>query len=407
MMLTSVSDPRPCSPFDPGTVGPLRLRNRVIKSATFEGMCPGGRPGPALREHHRRLAEGGVGMSTLAYVAVAPTGRTFADQIVLADEVVPPLRALTDAVHDEGAAASVQLVHGGAFSKLRGDRLPRGPSLALNAYGLAHGVPIARAMDGRDIADVVRSFVVSARCAREAGFDAVELHLGHGYLLSQFLSPATNRRKDAWGGSRERRMALPLAVARAVRDAVPELAVLAKINLDDGFAGGLQLEDAVELALALERTGVDAIVPSGGFTGRNPFYLLRGRAPIREMVAAERNPLQKLVLRTLGPRLVRSYPFEETFFLAQARAIVAAVQIPVALLGGVVSLEGMQRAMAEGFAFIAIARALIADPDLVARMQRGEIERTRCNACNACVAMIEAGGIRCVLDDPATPGASP
>lgn len=392
------------SVFEPGELGPLRLRNRVIKSATYEGMSPGGQPSFALVQHHVGVSRGGVAMTTVAYVAVSPSGRTFPDQIVARPEARPALRKLTDAVHAEGAAASLQLAHCGAFTKLRGSGMPRGPSFGFNAYGAAYGLPLARAMRAAEIDEVVDDFVRAAEVARMSGFDAVELHLGHGYLLSQFLSPATNRRTDDWGGTREARMRLPLLVARRVREAVPDMAVLAKINLTDAIPGGAGLEDAVGLAMALEREGVDALVPSGGFTSRNAFYLMRGRAPIPEMIAAERHPVQKLALRVLGPRVIRSLPFEEAFFAEQASALLHAVDIPVVLLGGMVSRAAVDAAMAQGFSFVAMGRALIADPDLVTRMQRGEASRSRCTACNACVAAMDTGGIRCVLDE--LPGAT-
>ncbi len=388
-------------PFAPASLGPLRLRNRILKSATFEGMSPDGVPSPALVEHHRTIARGGAAMTTLAYVAVAPEARTFADQIVASDGAVARLRVLTDAVHREGAAASIQLGHCGAFTKLRASGMPRGPSPGLNVYGIAHGLPLARSMTPGEITDAIEAFERAARHAREAGFDAIELHLGHGYLLSQFLSPATNRRRDAWGGSREARMRFPVEVVRRVRAAVPDLAVLAKINLSDGIEGGAEIEDAVALAHALRDEGVDAIIGSGGFTSKNAFYLLRGRAPISEMIAAERHPLQRWALRLLGPRVIRSLPFEELFFAPQARLLLDAVRVPIVLLGGVVSRHGVEWAMAQGFAFVAMGRALICDPHLPFAMQRGELERTRCTACNACVAAMDMGGIRCVLDDPA------
>jgi 2,4-dienoyl-CoA reductase-like NADH-dependent reductase (Old Yellow Enzyme family) len=391
-------------PFAPASLGPLRLRNRIIKSATFEGMSPDGVPSPALVEHHRRIARGGAAMTTLAYVAVASDARTFSQQIVASDATIAPLRGLTDAVHHEGAAASIQLGHCGAFTKLRGAGMPRGPSPGINAYGIAHGLPVARSMRPREIMATIEAFERAARHAREAGFDAIELHLGHGYLLSQFLSPATNRRRDAWGGDREGRMRLPVEVVRRVRAAVPDLALLAKINLSDGIEGGADIEDAVALAHALRDEGIDAIIGSGGFTSKNAFYLLRGRAPIPEMIAAERHPLQRWALRLLGPRVIRSLPFEELFFASQARVLLDAVRVPIVLLGGVVSRHGIEWAMAQGFAFVAMGRALICDPDLPLDMQRGTMDRTRCTACNACVAAMEAGGIRCVLDDPADAG---
>ncbi|MEM7157860.1 MAG: NADH:flavin oxidoreductase [Myxococcota bacterium] len=397
-----MSDPV-TDPFSAGRLGPITLRNRFIKSATYEGMSPGGVASEALVEHHRRLAEGGVGMTTVAYAAVHPDGRTFDDQLGMVPEGIPALRALTDAVHEAGAAAAVQLGHCGFFSKLRpadGGR-PRGPSPTFNKYGAASGLPWARAMTEAEIEAIPGQFVAAAQVAAEAGFDAVELHLGHGYLLSQFLSPATNRRRDAWGGSPSARMRLPLEVVRAVREAVGDsLAVTAKLNVEDGFAGGATVEDACALAEQLDAAGIDGLTTSGGSTSRNPLFLMRGQRPLAAMVAVERSRLQRVALRLLGPAVLRRYPFEETFFRAPGQQLLARVECPVILLGGVVSRANVQQAMADGFSFVQMGRALLADPDLVQRFERGEAERTRCTACNQCVAAMDDGGVRCVLDDP-------
>lgn len=383
-----------------GRLGPLTLRNRVIKAATFEGMTPRGIPTEALVAHHRALAAGGVGMTTVAYCAVSADGRTFGDQLWMRADVVPGLRRLTDAVHAEGAAVSLQLGHCGGFSKnadVRG-RGPLGPSFALNAYGLVAGLPFVRAMTERDIARVVDDFGDAARLAVAAGFDALELHLGHGYLLSQFLSPALNRRRDRFGGELENRLRLPLAVVRRVRDTVGAgVAVLAKTNLRDGFRGGLELPDAIDVVRRLEADGIDAVVLSGGVTSRTPFYLFRGRRPLREMIAVEKSALQRLVLRALGPSVIREYPFEPLFFLPLAREVRRAVHLPLVLLGGALSLDDLDTAMRENFEFVAMGRALIADPDLVDRLQRGAATRSRCTSCNACVAEMDRGGVRCVL----------
>ncbi len=390
--------------FEPAALGPIGLRNRVIKAATYEGMSPGGIASPALVSFHRRLAAGGVGLTTVAYCAVSEEGRTFADQLWLRSESRPVLRELRDAVHGEGGAVSLQLAHAGMFSKVRGPggRAPRGPSRAFNAYGSAAGLPIAGAMDERDIVKVVDDFARAAVTAAEIGFDALELHLGHGYLLSQFLSPAINRRRDRWGGSLDNRMRLPLAVAAKVREEVGgSVAILAKTNLSDGFEGGLSIEEAIDVARAIEASGhVDALVPSGGFTSRTPFYLLRGGLPLARMAAAQPDLLSRLGMRVLGGAIVGRYEFEEAFFLPLARRVRAAVKMPVALLGGLVSLDNVGTARREGFDFVVLGRALIADPDLVLRMQRGELERTRCDACNECVAEMDLGGVRCVLDSP-------
>lgn len=395
---------RPVDIFQPAEIGPIRVRNRVIKAATYEGMSPGGIASPALVSFHRRLAQGGVGLTTVAYCAVSEHGRTFANQLWLRPESYARLRELTDGVHAEGGAVSLQLAHAGMFSKLRraDGGAPRGPSLAINAYGTSAGLPFARAMSERDVQGVIDDFARSAETAVELGFDAVELHMGHGYLLSQFLSPASNRRRDSWGGSLENRMRLPLAVARRVREAVGDrIAIVAKTNLSDGFAGGLDIDESVEVARAIEASGdVDLIVPSGGFTSKTPFYLLRGGLPLAQMAAAQPEWMASLAMRVLGRAIIDRYPFEEAFFLPLARRLRSAVRMPVALLGGLVSREALQLARDEGFDFVVLGRALIADPDLLLRMQRGELERTRCNACNQCVAEMDLGGVRCVLDGP-------
>ncbi len=389
--------------FAPAQLGALSLRNRVIKTATYEGMCPGGMPSDALVEHHRRLAAGGVGLSTVAYCAVSADGRTFAEQMTMRPETVSPLRRVTDAVHREGGAASLQLGHCGWFTKNAelSTWLPRGPSMIVNQYGISVGKPVALAMSEREIAQVIEDFGRAAGLAREAGFDAVELHLGHGYLLSQFLCPATNRRKDRFGGDLDGRARLSLEVLRRVREQVgPGFPILCKTNLRDGFRGGLELPDAVALARRLESGGADALVLSGGFTSRTPFYLFRGRRPLAEMIDAEKSRLQKLALRYFGKRVIREYPFEEMFFLKQALEVRAAVRMPLVLLGGIVSCANIERAMAEGFDFAAMGRALIADPDLVRRMQADPAARSRCTHCNICVAEMDLGGVRCVLDGP-------
>jgi len=379
----------------------------VIKTATYEGMCPWGVPSDALVEHHRALAAGGVGLTTVAYCAVSGDGRTFAEQMVMRPETVAPLRRVTGAVHREGGAASLQLGHCGWFTKngSLSTWLPRGPSPVVNQYGISAGKPIALAMGEAEIAQVIEDFGRAAGLAREAGFDAVELHLGHGYLLSQFLCPATNRRRDAWGGELDGRARLPLAVLARVREAVgPGFPILCKTNLRDGFRGGLELPDSVGLAQRLEAAGADALVLSGGFTSRTPFYLFRGRRPLAEMIEAEKSRLQKLALRVFGGRVIREYPFEEMFFLPEAREVRKAVRMPLVLLGGIVSRANVERAMAEGFDFVALGRALIADPDLVNRMRADAAARSRCTHCNVCVAEMDLGGVRCVLDGPRAAG---
>jgi 2,4-dienoyl-CoA reductase-like NADH-dependent reductase (Old Yellow Enzyme family) len=388
------------SPFEPFRLAGVTLRNRVIKAATFEGMTPGASVSDALVQFHREVARGGVAMTTVAYCAVSPDGRTFADQLYMRADQVPRLRALTDAVHREGAAASLQLGHAGGFCNNRElrRRRPFGPSRAFNRLGALGGLPLIDAMSVDDIEEVTQEFVSAARLAREAGFDAVELHLGHGYLLSQFLSPSTNRRRDAYGGSLANRARFPLALVERVRAALPpEMPVLAKVNLRDGHRGGLELDESIEVARWLEARGADALVLSGGFVSRDAFYLFRGQAPLAAMIAVEKSVRQKIALTLFGPWVIRSHPFEPMYFLPLARELRRAVRMPLVLLGGLTALAHLQTAREEGFELMAMARALINDPQLIAKYAAGSAQISGCVPCNRCVAEMEReGGVRCV-----------
>ena len=383
--------------FTPGQLGPLTLRNRVIKTATFEGMCPEGNPSSALLEHHRQLAAGGVGMTTVAYCSVSPEGRTYGHQLLMSEEILPALRRLTEAVHGEGAAAALQLGHCGYFASTRViGRKPLAPSRVFNLYGLSY----SQAMTPEEMERVAADFGRAAARAVKAGFDCVELHYGHGYLLSQFLSPFTNRRTDDWGGSLENRLRFPLAVLARVREAVGlDFPVVAKMNLTDGFRGGLQVDEAVEVARQLEAAGVTGLVLSGGFVSKTPLYMMRGNVPTTEMVAVQDRWFRRMGLRLFGRFFVQKYPFEELFFLEASRRVREAVLLPLVLIGGVLSLEGMDRAMAEGFDFVAVGRALIHDPEFVHRLQSGEVTRSECDQCNRCIAEMDRGGVRCTCRD--------
>ncbi len=384
----------------PGQLGPLTLRNRVIKTATFEGMTPQGVPTAQLIEHHASMARNGVALTTVAYGAVSADGRTFEAQLKLDDASRPGLRALADAVHAHGGLVSMQLAHCGGFSRNTqvSKGAPGGPSAALNAYGIAVGVPRVRALDEDDIQGIIAAFAAAAKLVVEEGFDAVEVHLGHGYLLSQFLSPAVNRRRDGWGGDATRRMRLPIEVVRAVRAAVgPDHAVLVKLNLRDDVRGGLEVDEAVAVAGAVVEAGADAVEPSGGLVFKTPFYLLRGRTPVREMAQVEHSTLMKWALRVFAPVWIQTYPYTSMFLRDDAQRVRAATSAPTILLGGVDSAAAMQTAMDDGFEFVAIGRALLADPDLIARIAAGEAFETRCDHCNVCVAEMERDGVRCIL----------
>jgi 2,4-dienoyl-CoA reductase-like NADH-dependent reductase (Old Yellow Enzyme family) len=256
-----------------------------------------------------------------------------------------------------------------------------------------------RGATAEDLARVRKEFADGARVVADAGFDAIEVHLGHGYLLSAFLSPRLNRRSDVYGGSVQNRARFPREVVGAVREAVGDrVALLGKLNMDDGVRGGLRPDESVEAARLLESDGtLDALELTAGSSFQNPMYLFRGEAPVRELAAAMPR-LLGVGTRIAGRRFLREYPFEEAFLLPAARRIREAVSMPLILLGGINRLDTIRTAMREGFEFVAMARALLMEPDLVHRMQSGAATEGVCIHCNKCMATIYSG-TRCVLVD--------
>ena len=381
-------------PFKPGRIGGLTLRNRIIRSGCFEGMCQDGMITDALIEHHRRVAQGGVGMTTVAYCSVSYDGRAFGHEMWMRPELMPDLKRLTAAVHAEGAAASIQIGHCGFFSNPREiGRRPLGASVKFCLFRLS----FCEAMNESQIAEKIEDFGRTAQMVKEAGFDALEIHAGHGYLLSQFLSPWTNHRRDQYGGSLENRLRFPLAVIRRVRQAVgPDFPILIKMNVSDGFKGGLKPQEAVEVARAFEAAGASALVPSCGFTARTPLYMMRGNRPVREMAANQTDWLLKLGLSLFGWFMVQRYRFDRLFLLNEALRIKKAVGIPVVYIGGVLRLEDIHYVLDQGFEFVQVGRATVRDPDFVNKLQSGAIVRSDCDQCNRCIASMDAGGVYCV-----------
>lgn len=384
--------------FGPVRLGPLTLKNRIIKAATFEGATPRGEVSDRLIAFHRRVAAGGVAMTTVAYLAVSAEGRTDRHCVLLGDSALPGLRKLTDAVHAEGAAASAQIGHAGPVANSRSNGRP---SLSASRRLSPNGA-VTRPVSDADIVRITEDYRRGVEVALEAGFDCIEVHLGHNYLLSAFLSPKLNRRHDQWGGTLEDRARFPRQVLSAVREAVGDrAAVTAKLNMADGVPGGLWLEESLEFARMLQEDGtLDAVELTGGSSLSNPMYLFRGEAPRREF-AATLPSAQRIGFRVVGTRFLRDYPFEEAFFLPYARQFRRALSMPLVLLGGVNRLETVEGALAEGFDFVAMARALLREPDLVARWERGSVEEGLCIHCNRCMPTIYSG-TRCVLTGDAS-----
>jgi 2,4-dienoyl-CoA reductase-like NADH-dependent reductase (Old Yellow Enzyme family) len=384
--------------FAPARLGPIELRNRFIKAATFEGRTPRRIVTPELIEFHRRFAAGGVGMTTVAYCAVSRAGSTDGHQIVLDNpEVGDGLRALTDAVHAEGAAIAAQIGHAGPVANPLGTKAPAvAPSRVFSPLGMRR----TTALTAQEIASIVEQYSQGARVLRDAGFDAIEIHIGHGYLLSAFLSPKLNKRRDEYGGSVENRARFALEVVRAVRAAAgPDIAVTAKLNMADGVRGGLWLNDSIPVARMLENDGsLDALTLTGGSSFENPMYYFRGEAPVGEM--AEMFPgILKTGIKTFGGIFFKEYPFEEAYFLPYARQFRDALSMPLVLLGGINRLDTVTHALDEGFAFVQMGRALLREPELLHEMRKDPSRESLCIHCNKCMPTIYTR-TRCVVVDP-------
>lgn len=381
-------------PFAPAQLGPLRLKNRFIKAATFEGRARNGQVTQSLIDFHRAFAVGGVALTTLAYCAVSDDGRGAPHELVVSPERLPGLRRLTDAVHDAGAAVAIQLGHAGPVGVALGHGL--GPS----RRWVGRALRFLREATEHDLKRIVQAFGDAASIALDAGFDAIELHFGHGYLVSAFLSPRLNKRRDGWGGTVPQRARLAREIAATVRQRVGHaVAVTAKLNMTDGVEGGLTVEESIEVARLLESDGhLDALQLTGGSSFENPMYLFRGDVPLVEMAAAL-PPWMRIPFRLFGHRFLRSYPFEELFFLPCAQRFRAALQLPLILLGGVNRLSSVHRALQEGFEFVALGRALLREPNLVARWAAGDRRDSLCIHCNKCMATIYRG-THCVVAPP-------
>lgn len=392
------------SPFSAITIGPVKLRNRFIKAATNEGMAKNAIVSKGLAQFHERVAAGGAALSTVAYCATSPDGRTFADQAVLDDASIRDFRALTGGVHKHGAAASAQITHAGSFTFLDHATLqtsrPLSSSGGFNKVGVMSRRWFKQKMNRRDMDAMTAEFVGAAMRAREAGFDAVELHMGHGYLLSQFLSKIYNKRWDAYGGNIEKRLKFPREVLGRVLDAVgKDLAVIVKYSMTDGGKGN-DIEDGLAIARAIAADGAHLAVLSNGLNVESITAMFGSPFP-QATRGTVNNPVIALGMWLQSLSAPKNVVFRENYLRELAQRVRAATDMPLAYLGGVKSLEGAEQAMADGFECIALGRALVFDPNFVNQLQSGAVSRSPCTACNRCVTtMYGPAGTFCIEGKP-------
>jgi 2,4-dienoyl-CoA reductase-like NADH-dependent reductase (Old Yellow Enzyme family) len=356
--------------FEPARINNLTLENRFVRSATWEGLAQkDGGVTPVLLDRMVALARGGVGLIISGYAFIRKDGQSGPWQLGAdRDDLLPGLAGLAAAVHENNGRIILQLAHGGFFAmaKLIGEA-PLAPSII---PGMTKSP--RRELTIQNIQDLVDSFAEGARRAKAAGFDGVQIHAAHGYLLSQFLSPAFNRRTDGYGGSIENRTRFLVEALRAIRTVVgTDYPVLVKMNARDFIEDGLTLEDSLTAASLLVREGIDAIELSGGF-------LNGGRMnPSRMGIDAEE---------------------KEAYFATEARAFKEKISVPLVLVGGTRSPGVAERLVSGGTAdFVSLSRPLIREPGLINRWKSGDITKSACISCNRCFGPGVTGqGVYCV-----------
>jgi 2,4-dienoyl-CoA reductase-like NADH-dependent reductase (Old Yellow Enzyme family) len=360
------------SPFEEVVIGRVSLRNRFVRSATWEGMCgEDGAPTERLMALYEALAEGGVGLVVSGYSYILPEGKQMPGMMGIHDDsLAAALKETARRVHGRGGKIFVQLVHAGGQAKRSSSGLP---PVAPSAVSLPQFPEIPQELTRERIAGIVTAFGRAAGRAKDAGFDGVQIHGAHGYLVNQFLSPLANRRSDGYGGTLGNRSRFLSEVLRAVRATVgEEYPVWVKLNGDDFLPGGFPLEEACKVARILEKEGIDAIEVSGGTSA-----------------SGDRNPARSRI----------DAPEKEAYHRALARAIKDAVRIPVGVVGGLRTPAVLEEILDAGDAdFFAMSRPLIREPGLVKRWASGDRSGAACISCNGCfVPGVKEGGIYCVV----------
>ncbi|MDO5341798.1 MAG: NADH:flavin oxidoreductase [Bacteroidia bacterium] len=372
--------------FTPCKIGPIELRNRTIRSAAFENMATDNKPSELLYNYHVAVSRGGVGMTTVAYAAVNRSGLSFNGQLLMCEEAVPELKRLTDAIHAEGARASIQIGHCGNMThRSTCGCLPLGASRGFNMYS-----PTFHAkLNEKEILGLIKDFGDAVRLARKAGFDCVEIHAGHGYLISQFLSPYTNRRHDRWGGSLENRMRFMQEVVRECLDAAgDDIAVVVKTNMFDGMRRGLDEGECLKVAKELQRLGVHALVLTAGFVSCAPMEVMAGAMPIKTLI--HYMPWKtmwwlKAMIWLGGKMMIKEVPYKDAYFYERAMRFRKELTMPLIYVGGMVDINDMEKVVGSGFVAFQMARALVNDTDFVNKLHSGELTKSPCGHSNYCI----------------------
>jgi 2,4-dienoyl-CoA reductase-like NADH-dependent reductase (Old Yellow Enzyme family) len=359
--------------FETTAINTMNLKNRFVRSATWEGMATeDGSPTPRLIDLMIELVKGEVGLIITSHTYVCREGQAGPWQLAIySDELIPNLRQMTEAVHKKGGKIALQLAHAGcrADFSLTGMQ-PLGPSVRKIKNG-----PLCQEMTQQEVRQTVEAFATGAGRARESGFDGVQIHAAHGFLLSQFLSPFYNKRKDSYGGAIENRARIVLEVFRSIRNAVGDrFPVLIKMNSEDFLGTGLSVDEMVQVAAMLEKAGIDAMELSGGTPDSGKFL------PVRKgRIVSEK---------------------DEVYYRGAAKRYKEKISVPLILVGGVRSYGAAEELVETGVAdYISLSRPLIREPHLIKRWKSGDTGKATCLSDNMCFNPIRAGeGVYCYTE---------
>jgi len=389
----------------------MELKNRLVRSATYERMADAnGFPTPELFKLYSKLTGGGIGLIITGMAFVSPEGKMGPIGMLGIDreEHIPEYQKLTDFVHQQGTRIAMQIAHCGrqvtAYNK---EQPPLAPSAVRD---MSSGTkPIA--MNGEDIARIIEAFGQAARRVKASGFDAVQLHAAHGYLIHQFLSPHTNRRRDRWGGSLGNRMRFLTAIYQSCREQVGEdYPILVKISAYDYMKKGIKLKEGIEMCRILSDLGIDGIEVSCGLQ-EDGISVLRGDLPIAAIVddldLIKVRAWQKRLIRRLGPHFIKAVPYTPAFNRKAAGIIKREVNVPIFVVGGITDPALMKDIIDSGDAdYISLSRSLIIDPFFPRKIAKGSEISSACIHCNLCIFYTELGPLRCYHGNRVKQGSS-
>lgn len=379
--------------FEPREINGMDLKNRIVRSATYENMATeDGKITDKAEKYYAQLAKGGTGLIIPGHAFVHKSGQAGPNQIgVYNDDCIPGLKRLADEVHKHGAKVALQLAHAGRQTapELIGETTIAPSAIEMN--------PKPREMNVDDISTIIEAFGEAARRAREAGIDAVQLHGAHGYLIAQFLSPHTNKRTDEWGGSAKKNTKFATEVYKKTREVVGnDYPILMKLNVEEYLLDGITADIAVGAAKEVASKGVDAIEISGGVISENPFVMCRGEIPI-DMLTDGKEPAEKEQTENFFYSIADQMKWEEAYWLPYAQKIKPAIgNTHLMLVGGMKYPQTMEKILQDGDAdFISMCRPLIREPNFPNEMAEGRKSPARCSFCNKCLMMAKSGPLRC------------